>query len=101
MSTNRHPIRTESATAGHGLRLAHAMKRCIRGGPSRERSFLIAGEMRSIRLEPELWLALDGIALTEGVMAAFIVEQAANRRPVGTGLASAVRGFVLAYHRRG
>ncbi|GGE57908.1 hypothetical protein GCM10011317_14770 [Niveispirillum cyanobacteriorum] len=53
-----------------------------------------------MRMPPDLWLALDGIALTEGVMTAFIVEQVARRRAAGVGLAAALRCFILAYHRQ-
>lgn len=84
----------------HGLRLAHAMDGMRCGMPRRQRSFLINGEMRAVRMPPDLWLALDGIALTEGVMTAFIVEQVARRRTAGVGLAAALRCFILAYHRR-
>lgn len=104
MSMKTRPIARPPAPAGpladHGLRLAHAMERVGLALPRRQRSFLIEGEMRVVRMPPDLWLALDGIALTEGVMVAFIVEQVARRRAAGAGLAAALRGFILAYHRQ-
>lgn len=104
MSMKTRPIPRPPAPAGpptdHGLRLAHAMDGVRSGMPRRQRSFLINGEMRAVRLPPDLWLALDGIALTEGVMTAFIVEQVASRRADGVGVGAALRCFILAYHRQ-
>lgn len=104
MSMKTRPIVRPPVPAGpladHGLRLAQAMGGVGCGMPRRQRSFLINGEMRAVRMPPDLWLALDGIALTEGVMTAFIVEQVARRRTAGVGLAAALRCFILAYHRR-
>lgn len=81
-------------------RLAYALNRVATEGARRERRFLIDGELTPVRQPPDIWLALDGIAQDEGVMTALIVERIAARRVPATPLGTAIRAFILAFHRQ-
>lgn len=65
----------------------------------RKRSLTLHGHRTSVTLEDAFWQALQDIALEEGrALAALAGEIDAARAP-GTGLATALRLFVLAHFR--
>ncbi|MBP7336775.1 ribbon-helix-helix domain-containing protein [Niveispirillum sp.] len=100
MSTKRQHHDNDDATAGlaahQGLHLTPATP----NAPCQQRSFLIDGEMQTVRLPPDLWMALDDIGRVEAVMVAFIVEQVAQHCRPRASLASALRSFILAFYRQ-
>lgn len=69
-------------------------------GPPKKRSLTLKGHRTSVSLEEEFWRGFREIArerkLPINVLAA---EIDVNRNP-GTGLASAIRVYVLAWYRR-
>lgn len=64
-----------------------------------KRSLTLAGHRTSVSLEPEFWQAFRDIAAARGIaLNALAAEIDAGRAP-GTGLATAIRLFVLAEYR--
>lgn len=63
-----------------------------------KRSFNIAGHRTSISLEAEFWTALKDAAAREGMSLTQLVAHIDSGRN-GAGLSSAVRVWLLAYHR--
>ena len=64
-----------------------------------KRSLTLAGHRTSVSLEPEFWQAFRDIAAERGVaLNALAAEIDAGRAP-DTGLATAIRLFVLARYR--
>ncbi len=63
------------------------------------RNVVIDGRRTSLRLESEMWMAMDQIAALEGMTIHQLCSRVANvRRP--SSLTSAIRVFLLAYFRR-
>ena len=54
----------------------------------------------SIRLEPEIWTALEEIAELEGVSKNMLCTRIDQKKGKGTSLTAAVRAYVIAYYRR-
>lgn len=63
------------------------------------RNVVIAGRRTSLRLEPEMWAALDDIAAREGLTLHQLCSRVADVRRRSS-LTSAIRVFLLAYYRR-
>lgn len=59
----------------------------------------LAGQRTSLRLEPEIWAALNDIASAEGVRVAEVISRL-HHSGTTRRLASAVRCFVIAYYRQ-
>ena len=64
-----------------------------------KRSITIAGHRTSISLEDEFWRALGEIAAARGKSPSALAAEIDKTRPSGTNLSSAIRLFVLAWHR--
>ena len=70
-----------------------------RGG-IRKRSLTISGHRTSVSLEDEFWTAFREIATAEGVSANELAARIDAGRDISTGLASAIRVFVLRRFRQ-
>jgi predicted DNA-binding ribbon-helix-helix protein len=65
-----------------------------------KRSFTIGGHRTSISLEAAFWEALRAAASHEGMPVSRLIARIDAHRS-GCGLSSAIRVWLLAYHRRG
>jgi predicted DNA-binding ribbon-helix-helix protein len=64
------------------------------------RNVTVNGRRTSIRLEPEMWDALEEISKREGVRVSDVVSRIdTHARQSGSGLTARVRVFVLGYFR--
>lgn len=61
----------------------------------KKRSVTLQGHRTSVSLEEAFWLALKGVAQTDGVSLPQLVSAIDAARPPGTGLSSALRLYVL------
>lgn len=61
----------------------------------KKRSLTIAGHHSSLALEPEFWAALDAAAARLGRSVPALVADIDSARDPGTGLASAIRVWLL------
>lgn len=68
------------------------------GGPVK-RSVTLRGHRTSVSLEPEFWAAFRQIAVERGVALNELAAEIDEGRAAETGLASAIRVFVLLHHR--
>ncbi len=59
-------------------------------------SLTLLGHPTSVSLEPEFWRAFRRIAAARGTAVNALAAEIDGRRPEGTGLATAIRLFVLA-----
>lgn len=64
-------------------------------------SITIAGHRTSVSLEPEFWQALGEIATGQQKSLAALIVEIDRSRPDGTNLSSAIRLYVLDWHRSG
>ncbi len=64
-----------------------------------KRSLTLRGHRTSVSLEPEFWSAFREIAKGKSVSINALAAEIDTARPVGTGLASAIRVYVLRHHR--
>lgn len=64
-----------------------------------KRSLTLAGHRTSVSLEPEFWRAFRDIAAERGVALNALAAEIDAARADGTGLATAIRLFVLAHYR--
>ena len=69
-------------------------------GPPVKRSLTLRGHRTSVSLEAEFWQAFRDIAATRGVALNALAAEIDETRDEGTGLASAIRVFVLREVRR-
>ena len=69
-------------------------------GGIRKHSLTISGHRTSVSLEDEFWTALREIAMAEALSTNELVARIDARRDNSTGLASAIRVFVLEQFRR-
>lgn len=69
-------------------------------GGIRKRSLTIRGHRTSVSLEDEFWAAFREIAVTEGLSRNELAARIDARRGTATGLASAIRVFVLEWFRQ-
>ena len=69
-------------------------------GPPVKHSLTLRGHRTSVSLEAEFWQAFREIAQTRGVALNQLAAEIDETRDPGTGLASAIRVFVLDYYRR-
>ena len=65
-----------------------------------KRSLTLKGHRTSVSLEDEFWRAFREIAKAEGRAINDLAAEIDARRTPGTGLASAIRVFVLRHYRR-
>ena len=63
------------------------------------RNVTVNGRRTSIRLEPEMWDALEEIAKREGVRVSDVVSRIDREMRGASGLTARVRVFVLGYFR--
>ena len=68
-------------------------------GGIRKRSLTIRGHRTSVSLEDEFWAAFREIAMTEGLSTNELAARIDAGRGTATGLASAIRVFVLEWFR--
>lgn len=72
----------------------------VESGGLINRNVTVNGRRTSIRLEPEMWDALEEIAKREGVRVSDVVSRIdRHARLSGSGLTARVRVFVLGYFR--
>lgn len=64
-----------------------------------KRSLTLAGHRTSVSLEPEFWRAFRDIAAERGIALNALAAEIDAARADGTGLATAIRLFVLAHYR--
>lgn len=69
-------------------------------GGIRKRSLTISGHRTSVSLEDEFWTAFREIATAEALSANELAARIDARRDISTGLASAIRVFVLKRFRQ-
>ena len=69
-------------------------------GPPVKRSLTLRGHRTSVSLEAEFWQAFRDIARARGVALNALAAEIDETRDDGTGLASAIRVFVLREVRR-
>lgn len=69
------------------------------GGKLQAKTIRLGQERTSLRLEPEIWTALNDIARAEGCHRADLIKQLRDRTSHGL-LAAAVRVFVISYYRQ-
>ena len=69
-------------------------------GPPVKRSLTLRGHRTSVSLEAEFWQAFRDIARARGVALNALAAEIDETRDDGTGLASAIRVFVLRKVRR-
>ena len=69
-------------------------------GGIRKRSMTISGHRTSVSLEDEFWAAFREIATTEALSTNELAARIDAGRDVSTGLASAIRVFVLKWFRQ-
>lgn len=62
-------------------------------------SLTLRGHRTSVTLEPEFWRAFQNIAASKNLALNALATQIDAARPPGTGLASAIRVYVLAYYQ--
>ena len=65
-----------------------------------KRSLTLAGHRTSVSLEPEFWQAFRDIATERGQALNALAAEIDARRGPDTGLATAIRLFVLGHYRR-
>ncbi len=65
----------------------------------RSKNVTVAGHRTSVRLEPEMWSALNDIVDIEGLSLHLICTELDRRKDEGTSLTAALRVFVMAYHQ--
>lgn len=65
-----------------------------------KRSLTLAGHRTSVSLEDPFWQAFQEIAAARGQKVAALAAEIDRERGLETGLATAIRLFVLADHRR-
>ncbi|RRH72210.1 ribbon-helix-helix domain-containing protein [Falsigemmobacter faecalis] len=65
-----------------------------------KRSLTLHGHRTSVSLETPFWEALQDIAAARGMSLAKIAAEIDDTRGTGSGLATALRLYVLAYYRR-
>jgi len=66
-----------------------------------KRSLTLKGHRTSVTLEDEFWRAFRDIAADKGRALNDLASEIDAERDADTGLASAIRVFVLAHHRHG
>lgn len=66
-----------------------------------KRSLTLAGHRTSVSLEDEFWAAFREIAASQGVAVNTLAAEIDAGRDPDTGLASAIRLFVLRHYRTG
>jgi predicted DNA-binding ribbon-helix-helix protein len=69
-------------------------------GAPRKRSLTLKGHRTSVSLEDEFWSAFRAIARERDVALNELAAEIDAGRAPGTGLATAIRLFVLAHYRR-
>ncbi len=69
-------------------------------GGIRKRSLTISGHRTSVSLEDEFWSAFREIATAEALSTNELAARIDARRDISTGLASAIRVFVLGWFRQ-
>ncbi|GAB4556930.1 MAG: ribbon-helix-helix domain-containing protein [Ruegeria sp.] len=68
-------------------------------GPPVKRSLTLKGHRTSVSLEDEFWQAFRDIAKAKGMPINVLASEVDVARDPGTGLASAIRVFVLNWYR--
>jgi predicted DNA-binding ribbon-helix-helix protein len=71
----------------------------LTGAGPQKHSLTLRGHRTSVSLEPAFWDALGAVAAARGQSVNALVAEIDAARPPGTGLASAIRVFLLAYYR--
>lgn len=64
-------------------------------------SLTLRGHRTSVTLEPEFWQAFRAISVAKNISINGLAAQIDADRPTDTGLASAIRVFVLNYYVKG
>lgn len=64
-------------------------------------SLTLRGHRTSVTLEPEFWQAFRAISVVKNISINSLAAQIDADRPTDTGLASAIRVFVLNYYVKG
>jgi predicted DNA-binding ribbon-helix-helix protein len=72
----------------------------VSGGRPEKHSLTLSGHRTSVSLEPEFWHAFRAIAAAERRGLNALAAEIDAGRGAGRGLASAIRVFVLDWHRR-
>ncbi len=62
-------------------------------------SLTLKGHRTSVSLEPEFWAAFREIAVEKSLSVNALATEVDTERDFGTGLASAIRLYVLRHHR--
>ncbi|SIO26550.1 Ribbon-helix-helix domain-containing protein [Rhodovulum sp. ES.010] len=65
-----------------------------------KRSLTLKGHRTSVSLEDEFWAAFREIAVERGIAVNALADEIDSNRDLETGLASAIRVFVLTHYRR-
>jgi predicted DNA-binding ribbon-helix-helix protein len=64
-----------------------------------KRSITIAGHRTSVSMEAEFWQALGDIAAARDMSLAAVIAEIDRKRAAGTNLSSAIRLYILDWHR--
>lgn len=68
-------------------------------GPPRKHSLTLRGHRTSVSLEDEFWAAFRSIAAEQSIPINELAAQIDEQRGAATGLATAIRLFVLAHYQ--
>jgi len=71
------------------------------GARPRKRSLTLHGHQTSVSLEDEFWAAFRAIAAERGQSLSALAAEIDDARGLDSGLASAIRVFILRRHRNG